>query len=45
MVQVLQNFPGAMIVVSHEEDFLQALGVDAVYILKDGQLMRQKARS
>ena len=45
MVQVLQNFPGAMIVVSHEEDFLQALGVDAVYALMDGRLMLQKTRS
>jgi ATPase subunit of ABC transporter with duplicated ATPase domains len=31
VTQVLQNYPGAMIIVSHDHDFVQAVGVDHVY--------------
>jgi len=31
MIQVLKNFPGAMIIISHDEDFLKKIGVDNVY--------------
>ena len=33
VVQVLREFPGAMIVISHEADFLKEIGVDAQYSL------------
>lgn len=38
VIQVLTEYPGAMIVVSHEEDFLEAIGVDHVYTILDGTL-------
>jgi len=28
VVSVLQNFPGAMLIISHDEDFLNHLGID-----------------
>jgi ATPase subunit of ABC transporter with duplicated ATPase domains len=33
VIQVLQNYPGAMIVISHDEDFLEEIGVKDVYDL------------
>ena len=38
VIQVLRDYPGAMIVVSHEKDFLQATGIDHTYTLVDGKI-------
>ena len=38
VIQVLKEYPGAMIVVSHEEDFLKAIGIDRVYTVVDGKV-------
>lgn len=38
VTQVLKEYPGAMIIVSHEEDFIQAIGVDYIYTLVDGNI-------
>ena len=39
IVQVLQEYPGAMIVISHDETFLQVLNIDTHYSIQDGKLM------
>lgn len=33
VIQVLKNFPGAIIVISHDEDFLKEIEVKDSYIL------------
>ncbi len=38
VVQILQEYPGAMIVVSHDENFLQAIRVTKRYDIVDGGL-------
>ena len=38
VIQVLKEYPSAMIIVSHEEDFLQAIGIDYHYYIKSGVL-------
>ncbi|MCB1213425.1 MAG: ABC-F family ATP-binding cassette domain-containing protein [Chlamydiia bacterium] len=38
VIQVLREYPGSMIVVSHEEEFLQAIGIDSFYTVLDGNL-------
>ena len=38
VIQVLKAYPGAMIIVSHEEDFLQAIGIDHTYTIVDGNI-------
>ena len=38
VIQVLKEYPGAIIVVSHEEDFLEAIDVDHTYMVADGKL-------
>jgi len=38
VIQVLIEYPGAIIIVSHEEDFLHAIGVDHVYTIIDSEL-------
>ncbi|MBL4587748.1 ABC-F family ATP-binding cassette domain-containing protein [Candidatus Babeliales bacterium] len=35
VIQVLKVYPGAMIIVSHEEDFLDEIGIDSKYEIKD----------
>ena len=36
VIQVLKEYPGAMIIVSHEEDFLQEIGIDHIYTIAHG---------
>jgi len=36
VVQVLTEYPGAMIVISHDEEFLKQIGIDQVYDIKGG---------
>ncbi len=38
VIQVLQNYPGAMLVISHDTDFLTAIKIADRFILKDGLL-------
>ena len=40
--QVLIHYPGAMIVVSHDDAFVETLGVDATYEIKEGQFFLVK---
>lgn len=39
VIQVLQQYPGALIVVSHDMDFLSAINIQDYYCLKDGTLL------
>ena len=38
IVQVLNEYPGAVLVISHDQDFLQALNIDTYYSIKEGML-------
>ena len=38
VIQVLKHYPGAMIIVSHQEDFLRAIGIDRICKIIDGKL-------
>ena len=38
VIQVLKQYPGAMIIISHEEDFLEAIDIDHAYTIVDGKL-------
>lgn len=38
VTQVLKAYPGALIMVSHEADFIQTVGVDHVYTISEGRL-------
>ena len=38
VIQVLKEYPGAMIIVSHEEDFLEATNIDHICTITDGKL-------
>lgn len=39
IIQILKNYPGAMIVISHDSDFLSAIGITAVYKIENGYLI------
>ena len=39
VISVLKDYPGAMIVVSHSMDFLQAIGINECYTVRNSQLM------
>lgn len=36
MIQVLQSYPGAMIVISHDADFLEKIGVNSYFKISGG---------
>jgi ATPase subunit of ABC transporter with duplicated ATPase domains len=38
VIEVLKDFPGAVIVISHDEDFLKEIGASGGYQIKDGTL-------
>lgn len=38
VIQVLKSYPGAMIIISHDDDFLEEIGVNAYYKIDDGCL-------
>lgn len=40
MVQVLKAYPGAMIIISHDGDFLEAIGVNDYYKISDNSFSR-----
>lgn len=37
LLQVLNIYPGAMILICHENAFLQKLSIDTIYVIEDGQ--------
>lgn len=39
VIQVLKAYPGAMIIVSHEEDFLEAIDIDRIYKIVDKRII------
>lgn len=39
VIEVLRAYPGAMIVISHDADFLRELDIESYYTVKDGQLL------
>ncbi len=38
VIEVLKGYPGAMIVISHDEDFLKEIGIDDYYKIENGIL-------
>lgn len=40
LIQALQQYPGAMVLVSHDEEFIKQLGLDTCYQIIDKQLIR-----
>lgn len=38
VIQVLKEYPGAMMVISHDEDFLKAIGVNQAYLIDTGKI-------
>ena len=41
VVQVLKEYPGSIIIVSHEEEFLQSIDIDHVYKIEGGEINTQ----
>jgi ATPase subunit of ABC transporter with duplicated ATPase domains len=41
LLQVLKNYPGAMILVRHEEAFVEKLGVHQKYVIERGRLLKE----
>ncbi len=41
VVQVLRKYPGSMIIVSHEENFLQSVGIDHIYKIECSEIIAQ----
>ena len=42
MIQVLNVYPGAMIVISHDEDFLRALDISVRHKIDHGKIMQEE---
>ena len=38
IIKVLQDYPGAIIVISHDKEFLEALTIDTYYCIEHGTL-------
>jgi ATPase subunit of ABC transporter with duplicated ATPase domains len=36
VIQVLRDYPGAMIMISHDEDFLKSIQVNSFYDIQNG---------
>lgn len=41
VIQVLNQFPGAIVVISHDEDFLRQVSITSRYVIKDGRVGRK----
>lgn len=39
VIEVIRDYPGALMVISHDKDFLQAIGIDSSYDVIDGKLV------
>ncbi|MBX9831378.1 ATP-binding cassette domain-containing protein, partial [Candidatus Babeliales bacterium] len=42
VIDVLKAYPGALIVISHDADFLKEIGIQNVYQIKEGRIFRDK---
>ncbi len=42
LIEVLKNYPGALIIISHDKDFLKEIGVHEKYEVKDGTIELRK---
>ena len=42
VIQVLRAYPGALIVISHDEDFLEQIGIEYAYKIVDGLLLEER---
>lgn len=40
VVQVIKNYPAALMVISHDSDFLKAIGICDFYLIEDGKIKR-----
>ena len=38
--QILKSYPGAMILISHDADFIRDTGIEDIYIIENGRLKR-----
>ena len=38
VVEVLKNYLGSVIIISHDEDFLNQIGINTFYLIKNGCL-------
>lgn len=38
VAQVLKNYPAALLVISHDSDFLDAIGIQDFYVIKNGEI-------
>ncbi|PCI38721.1 MAG: ABC transporter ATP-binding protein [Thiotrichales bacterium] len=38
VIEVLREYPGAILIISHDEDFLQEIGVEKSYKIENGQV-------
>jgi ATPase subunit of ABC transporter with duplicated ATPase domains len=38
IIEVLKEYPGAMIVVSHDQAFLDAIAIDRTYVIENNEL-------
>ncbi|MBI2707543.1 MAG: ABC-F family ATP-binding cassette domain-containing protein [Proteobacteria bacterium] len=43
VIEVLQNYPGAMIVISHDEDFLKAIFIEEFYDITHKTIQRRRS--
>ncbi|MCX5922694.1 MAG: ABC-F family ATP-binding cassette domain-containing protein [Candidatus Dependentiae bacterium] len=41
VIEVLKEYPGAMMVISHDEDFLKEIGVTDEYYIENGSMVRR----
>lgn len=42
IIEVLRDYPGALIAVSHDREFLHAIGIEQTYEVKNGKLISHK---
>lgn len=40
VIEVLKEYPGALLVISHDQDFLNSIGIADEYMIQDGTLIR-----
>jgi ATPase subunit of ABC transporter with duplicated ATPase domains len=38
VIEVLKEYPGSVLVISHDEDFLEEIGIEDFYVIENGQL-------
>jgi len=45
VIEVLRAYPGALLVISHDEDFLEEIGISSFYEISEGTLAYSSSRS